>query len=118
MPGYNKSAEELLNIGGMDAASGRVERDSLISEATVVEIATAWFNEGFLERPGWAKKKKSMTTAGCLRDILEGIWASTLQYTAEPLGDVDHTLAVMHASGILKARLHDERHRGGGRGAA
>jgi phosphoglycolate phosphatase len=100
MPGCHLSASELLKIGGMDAASGRVEQDSLISEATAPEIAAAWSNEGFAVRPAWVKKKKGVKTGEALRIILEGIWSSTLQYTAAPLGNVEHTLAVMHASGI------------------
>ena len=102
MPGCSKSATELLKIDGMDAASGRVEQDSLISEATAPEIAEAWSQQGFDVRPDWVRTTDPTPgkTGDALRAILEGIWSSTLQYTAAPLGNVDHTLAVMHASGI------------------
>ena len=67
---------------------GGCEQASPLSEATGPEIAKMW-SECFEHRPA---SFRALKTEVALCGMIEGIWASTGMYTAQPLGEVPVTV--------------------------
>ena len=99
LPGCRADARTLLKICGMNVDTGRVIQDSPLSEATGPEIARMW-SMCFEARP--ASFGRTKTEEG-LGQMIQGIWSSTLSFTAEPLGDIDGVLRQLSAAGVKLA---------------
>jgi phosphoglycolate phosphatase len=99
LPHCRSSSRALLEIGGMCKDTGRVRPESLFSDATGPVIAQAWA-ECFEQRP---EAFRDMATEDALCQMIEGIWSSTLRFTAAPLGDVVPVLERLQASGVRMA---------------